>query len=181
MDIQPSDSQYLISIESRLEAGDLTLGEIRDIEDEILLSPEEKTKKIGERIFSRMEGKRRSLIQREIVRLEGKDDIGSKVLKMKLLNVLEEPDGEALEILREVPLEEDVQVQKMVLGQLEEIRFAAAHPIVLELDDGALGSNFVSRVRRVARAMVEQNSITPFQGLSGVQQGEVMRYAGRGK
>ena len=183
MDIQPSEHKEFAAIESRLEAGNLTLRDIRDIEDGMLLSTDEKTKKFSEGVFSRIGQKRNALIEKEIVRLEGKTDIGSKVLRLKLLNadlLPEEADTEALALAREVPLEKDARTQATVFKQLEEIRFAAAQPLVHELDDGALDSNFASRVRQVAKTMVEQNSLTPFQGLNSIQQREVYRYAGRG-
>ena len=186
MDILPSESQEFARLEMRLEAGDLTLDEIRGIEDQLLLRSDsgEKTKKIGEGLFARLSEKRKALIDRQIVQLEGQKDLGSKIAKLHLLSgelSPEEAEGETLALFREVPLEEDSRVQQAALLQLEEIQFTLHQPIAHDLDAGALSSNFVSRMRQIAKTLSEQNSLAPLRELNQTQQREVYRYARGGQ
>lgn len=178
-----TEAREFAALESRLETGDLSLSEIRGIEDQMLLKPtHEKMKKLGEQIFTRIGQKRKALVEREINQLAGQSDLNSKVRRLNLLNPdlsPEEVDIQTLSLFREVPLEEDVRAQETALKQLEDIRFMTAQPIVQELDDEALSSNFASRMRQIAKTMVEQNSFIPFkEGLTPRQQKEVYRYAG---
>jgi hypothetical protein len=177
----PSNNQELASLEARLNAGDLTLGEIREIEDEILLRPiDEKTRKIGEGILVRAGEKRKTLVDREVVQLDGKSDLGSKVQRLNLLNGSLSPDeaeGEIDALLREIPLEEDVRAQSAALKMLEDLEFAIAEPIVHEFQESS-ESTYSSRMLFLAKTMLSQNSLIPFkEGLNAAQHREIVRYA----
>lgn len=183
MDIQSVSKEVteLETLEARLETGDLTLDEIKGIEDEALLLTDEKVKQFGPRIFSRIGEKRSSLIDREIILLKGKTDIGSKIQRLQLLNETQDPEeteSETLSLMREVPLEEDARTQAAALKQLDQMRFKTAHPIIEEFNAESLASNFTSRMKHIAQVMMKQNSIFPFKtGLNTTQQREIYRYA----
>lgn len=185
MELHPfsPDAREFAELEMRLDEGDLTLGEIRGIEDQMILKPtDDKTKKFVQGVFARIGDKRKTLVDREIVKLDGRSDLASKIERLSLLNREGSQEGteiETLALYRELPLEEDARAQKSALSALEDIRFSAEQPLAHDFDDQALQSNFVSRIRLIGKTMVEQNSLIPFkEGLNRTQQLEVQRYAG---
>ena len=184
MNIKPfsAEAQEFAALESRLEAGDLTLGQIREIEDKALFRlTDEKTRKIGESVLIRAGEKRKTLVDREIVQLGEQSDLGSKIRRLNLLNSSLTPEESEVEIAilyREAPLEEDARLQRAALKQLEHLEFASAEPLAHEFDEEAVESTFSSRMLLISKEMLRQNSLIPFkEGLNGTQQGEIMRYA----
>ena len=177
----PPDNQAFAKLELRLEAGDLTLDDIREIEDTVLVRPaDEKTRKIGEAILVRAGEMRRALVDRDIVRLDKESDLGSKVRRLYLKSpswTESESLQELSAIRREVPLEADVRLREAARKQLENLEFAIDEPLIYEFES-SMESTFASRMGMIAEMMLRQNSLTPFkEGLNMTQQREIVRYA----
>lgn len=174
------EAQELASLEMRLADGDLTLDQLRDIEDQVVFRVTDKTRDAAQNIFTQIEAKKKSLLQRQIEPLELKQDVISKIAKFQLIRSGLDADesDEAMEGLqREVALVDDPKVQALAEEKLGEVSFRREYPIAEELDPASFDSNFAFRVSQVSKKIAESNSLALFQNMfNATQQREILRF-----
>jgi hypothetical protein len=177
MGIEPYPSE-LSKCEIRLRSQDLSLQDIEEIEQQVMVQTTDKTRKFAVGILERCETKKQPLIARQITKLEAASDPAQKIgLLTPLIPYLEpqEVDEKLDKIQFEASLTTDPKVQKAVAKQLEHLQFAQAKPVVHDLHA------FVARLKGIGEAVLNRNSLDPMLGeLSQYQIQQVSQSAIRG-
>jgi hypothetical protein len=177
MGIEPYPSE-LSKYEVRLGGQDLSLQDIEEIEQQVMVQTTDKTRKFAVGILQKCEDKKQPLIERQITQLDASTDPVAKIgLLTPLIPYLEpqEVDKKLDKIEFEATLSTDPKVQKAVVKQLEHLHFAQAKPVVHDLNA------FVTRLKGIGEAVLNRNSLDPMLGeLSQYQISQVTQAAIRG-
>lgn len=183
----PPEARRLAALETRLEAGDLTNGEMREIQETLLLNATDKTKKIAQPLFERVERKKTAMQQQQASASQEILDLSQKIAQLNIRWDALAPLDQAEELTslnrRAVLLSGEQELPGWVrdIGgaaqkQLERLNFEFAFPGIRELNAETLEPTFASRLKAVAEQIQRQNALDAFQQLNPVQQREVIRY-----
>jgi len=176
-----NQNQEFYALESRLSAGDLSLSEIRDIEDTVLFRMKDKTQEAAFSLFEKIATRRSQLLEKEVEVLKKDSDISSKVQQFILSQSTfspEEMEEKLLEIEMDVALmSEETEVTEAVRRQLAHLHFALEYPVARELESNSIESNFISRVGQIRERILKEQSIASFNELSTVQKREILMLA----
>jgi len=177
MGIEPYPSE-LSKYEVRLGGQDLSLQDIEEIEQQVMVQTTDKTRKFAVGILQKCEDKKQPLIDRQIKQLDAASDPALKIGLLTPLIPYMEPqqvDEKLDKIQFEATLASDPKVQKAVTKQLEHLQFAQAKPVVHDLNA------FVTRLKGIGEAVLNRNSLDPMLGeLSQYQIQQVTQSAIRG-
>jgi len=164
----------LASLEARLNRADLSLQQIDEIAEQIVVQTTDKTRGVAVGLLNRCEARKPALIDRQIRLVQEATD---PIAKIKLLTPLighlnpTEVDEQLKAIEFEASLSENPKVQEAVKKQLEHLQFAQAKPLLHDL------KHFMDQAQKVGAAVQRTQSLAPLQGWNNVQWGEVRRAA----
>src|SRR5689334_19619091 len=80
----PPEARRLAALETRLEAGDLTNGEMREIQETLLLNATDKTRKIAQPLFERVERKKTAMQQQQASASQEILDLSQKIAQLNI-------------------------------------------------------------------------------------------------
>lgn len=173
--------RFFAAMEVKLAHEDLTLRELREMEDTLVLRPfEPSAEELSQKIFCWICDKRDAILQKTLKNLEKEAGVAPKVQALFLSREYLSPD----EIVREIHLLWQLATQEgneEAKEVLQEMAFALDYPIVQELDSQGHVSTFASRLEKLGKEVVEGNTVEPFVvSFSEAQQRAVREEAGGG-
>lgn len=184
----PPDARKVAALDIRLNSGDLSLNEIQEIGETLLLSTSEKTNECSKRLL-KLEEKKSTWMNRQIALISEINALSQQIEELGIQWNRLPPDeiAEKLIALNErasliSEAEASPRVQKICEGakkQLEHLHFEFAFPIAKELDRHSLEPTFASRLHQVALRMRDDYSLNAFQALDALQQHQILPFAGR--
>jgi len=148
----------LSACQTRLGNQDLSLRDIEEIEQQIMVQTTDKTRKFASNLLKSCDEKKEPLIARQITMLDNASD---PVMKINLLTPLipyldpQEVDQKLDKIEFEASISSDPKVQQAVTAQLQHLQFAQAKPVVHDLKE------FTTRLSEIGTAVLNQNSLDP--------------------
>ncbi len=184
----PSGWTEFAALEARLNAGDLTVNELQDIQDQIVLKTTEKTQKLVKGLFDKVEAKKDSLKEREAVVSQDVFGLAQKIVDLGIRwnQLVPEQIAEELVSLNQratlISGEKEVspwvqEINQAAQRQLEHLNFAFVFPVVIELKQETMEPTFASRLHAIAEKIRQQNTVLPFKALDAYLQREIIRYA----
>lgn len=186
----PSGWTEFAALEVRLNAGDLTVNELQDIQDQIVLKTTEKTQKLVNKLFDKVEEKKGSLLEKEAVVSEEVFAVSKKIVDLGIRwnTMVPEQIAEELVSLNEratlISGQQEVspwvlEINQAAQRQLEHLNFAFVFPLVIELKTQSMEPTFASRLHGIAEKIRQQNTLLPFKALDGLLQREILRYTAK--
>jgi len=179
----PSEWQPFAALEIRLSAGDLTLNEIQDIQDQIVFKTTDKTQQLAVKLLGQVEKRKDALMNEQAAASGQVFELAQKIVDLDIRWNAMAPDQIAEELLS-LNLKASVlpdkapswvqQVKRAAEQQLEHLRFTFAHPSIKELSRDSLEPTFATRLHAIAERLRQENSLQAFQELEPTQQREIL-------
>jgi len=183
----PAGWTEFAALEARLNAGDLTINELQDIQDQIVLKTTEKTHKLVSGLFDKIEAKKDSFTNREAAVSEEVCDLAKKIgqLEIRWNQMVPSQIADELVSLNEratrISGEREIspwihEINRAAQEQLEHLNFAFVFPQVIELKRETMEPTFASRLHKIAEQIRQQDNVLPFKALDSYLQREIVRY-----
>ena len=170
------EARSFAKFEALLGREDLSLGDIEEIEQQIVVQTTDKTRGFALNLLNRCDAKKPALVDRQIQMF---DQASSPVSKIKLLTPLigyldEDVVEKKIEAIQmEASLSSNQTVRDAVTKQLEHVKFAQAKPLIKDLD------TFIADARKVGAAVERTGSLALLSQFNAPQLHEVQRAIAR--
>ncbi|MES2273137.1 MAG: hypothetical protein V4487_02975 [Chlamydiota bacterium] len=185
----PPDARRFAGLDAKLASGDLSLGEIQEIGEELSISTtSEKISECSQR-FLKLEEKKSAWMNRQIALISEVNALSQQIEELEIQWNYLPPDeiAEKLLALQErasVISADDAspRVQKICIEakkQLEILHFEFVFPLAKELNCHSLEPTFASRLEHIAARMRKEHSLNAFQSLDPLQQRQILAFNGR--
>lgn len=178
----PSEVSKFAAFEKRISE-ELTLDQIDEIVDQILIEMSDKTREVGQKLLSQLSIKQQLLIDRQIAILEGNENPISKIDQLKYLLFFLSPEEierqlDVIEMTLALYSEIDQRVIEAAKRELRLLRFRQDFPIVNDLF-GEAPSDFTFQMKKIAREIEKSGSLASLISLNETQRKEILRSGSR--